>query len=181
MKKNVLILGFLVVAAFMMSMTQCGSEAVSSSGVTKATASVVVGTDGLTVEQRNITRRLEMENVPGKIQFLYILSAYSGDIIMYSTVKGKVTSSSKRLTPTMIEGHSIQSFTVKFGDTSYYTNEVLGDDGTYDGGGSTQYVYWWDVQDRYHQQFIQGGMILHISDKPLTGINKVGINLSPSE
>ena len=170
---------FVFVGVLMLVLTGCLPEAQSNSGVSKANAEIQLQANGLTVEQGNVKRRVEMENIPGKIQHLYILSAYSGQVIMYSSVKGKVTSSAKRLTPTSVSDGP--SFVVNFGNTRMYTNEVLSDDGTYDGGGSTQYIYWWDANDAYHQQFIQGGMILHVSDRPLTGVHQVGINLSPEE
>ena len=69
----------------------------STSGVKKATAHVKVGGDGNTNEQRNVLKRLEMDNQPGSIKHLYVISAMSGQTIIYSTVKGKVTSSGKRL------------------------------------------------------------------------------------
>lgn len=51
---------------------------VSASGVSKADATVVAGSDGLTNEQRNIKERLEMENRPGSIKHLYVISPETG-------------------------------------------------------------------------------------------------------
>jgi hypothetical protein len=73
------------------------------------------GTDGLTVEQRNIRDRLKIDNLPGSIKHLYVISAYSGQVLLYSTVRGKITSGGKRLTPSMVavqRGSSADGFYV---------------------------------------------------------------------
>ena len=178
-----------VMAAILLTGCPNASEKkpISDTGVKKATASIDVGSDGLTVEQRNVRDRLQMDNSIGSIKHLYIISAYSGQTIVYSTVKGKVTSSGKRLTPkTVTAGYiapraggswsSLQPYGMKIqiGDRDYYTNEVIQDDGTY--GDSIDYLYWWDVQGRYHQQYITGGMIVHVSDQPIR-VKDVIINM----
>ena len=154
-----------------------GSEPVSSTGVHKATAAIMAGSDGLTVEQRNIMSRLALENSPGSIKHLYILSAYSGQCILYSTVRDKVTSSEKRLTPyTITDTYSTNGvgFALTIGDYTAWTQEVLQDDGTY--GDSVPYLFWWDVQGRYHQHYVSGGQIVHISDQPIP-VKSVTLNL----
>lgn len=157
------------------SVSECDYEPpqpTSTTGVEKATAEVKVQSSGLTLEQENIRNRYKLENSPGSIKHLYVLSAYSGQTILYSTVKGKVTSSGKRLTPytvAALEGQYVGSdhegFRLKIHDKTHYTSEVLQDDGTY--GSSIQYLYWWDAQDIYHQHYISGGQILHVSDQPI--------------
>jgi len=143
----------------------------SSSGVKKAEAKVEVQSDGLTFEQSNVAKRLEQENKPGSIKHLYVISSMSGQVLIYSTVDGKVTSSGKRLTPTTLNGGtgdivgSDEAMKVNIGGSNYYTKEVIQDDGTY--GSSIPYLFWWDVQGRYHQHYVSGGQILHISDQPL--------------
>ena len=67
------------------------SKPESATGVKKTDAVVKPQASGLTVEQDNIRRRLQMENVPGSLKHLYVISSMSGDVILYSTVKGKVT------------------------------------------------------------------------------------------
>lgn len=157
----------------------CGTSAVpaqSAGGAEKVTTSVQKGSDGLTVEQRNVKNRLAQDNKPGAIQHLYVISAYSGQVILYSTVKGKVTSSSKRLQPSSVvvgaAGDYRRNGFSAIGDT--VTGEVLGDDGTY--GSSVEYIYWWDSQDIYHQHYIQGGQIVHISSQPIA-VKSITINL----
>lgn len=166
----------LIIATLLFSMASCGNMSAdplqpsSSSGVTKAT--VKVGTDltGKTIEQNNIIGRLNEDNKPGAIKHLYIISAYSGQVLLYSTVKGKVTSSGKRLTPISVSVSSGQynnhdGFDIDINGGRYQTQEVLQDDGTY--GSSVEYVYWWDSKGIYHQQYITGGMIMHISNQPI--------------
>lgn len=150
-------------------------QATSDSGIAKASVRVPVGSDGLTTEQRNVANRLKMDNMPGSIKHLYIISAYSGQVLIYSTVKGKVTSSGKRLGPlTVTNAGNLYDMQVQINGQSYYTNEVEQDDGTY--GSSVDYIYWWDVRGIYHQQYITGGMIVHISDQPLS-VKSVVINM----
>ena len=135
-----------------------------------ATTKVVTAEDGTTIEQRNIKERLARDNKPGSIKFLYIVSPFTGDLIISSTVKGKVTSSSKRLTPpdltqiTSQNGTTIQKV-IEINDRWYTTDQNPGDDGTY--GDSIQYLFWFDSNDVYHQAYI-GGAIVHIADKPQT-------------
>jgi hypothetical protein len=98
------------------------------------------------------------------------MSAMTGDVLIYSTVKGKVTSSGKRLTPTSVAvvynpNGTDWGIPVAIGGYWQYTSEVLQDDGSY--GSSSEYLYWWDVQGRYHQHYPGAGQIIHISDQPL--------------
>ncbi|MBV1929561.1 MAG: hypothetical protein KUG81_08645 [Gammaproteobacteria bacterium] len=138
----------------------------STSGVTKATAKIAVGSDGLSVEQRNIKKRLDMDNAIGAIKHLYVISAMSGEVILYSTVDGKVTSGGKRLTSTSERWRN------------QYGNVVMPkiqDDGTY--GSSMNYLYWWDVKGVGHQHYVTGGQIVHISEEALP-VSDITINLS---
>lgn len=151
----------------------------SASGIQKAAVQVPTGADGLTSEQRNIKERLVEDNKPGSIKHLYVISAYSGQVLIYSTVRGKVTSGGKRLTPTSIvvgtQGeYKRPGFAVNFGDTEMATNEVLQDDGAY--GHSMDYLYWWDTKGVYHQHYIAGGQIVHVSNQPLS-VKSIVINM----
>lgn len=159
------------------------AKPVSDTGVRKVTAKVKTGSDGMTVEQRQIRKRLEIENQPGAVKHLYVVSSYSGDCILYSTVQGKVTSSGKRLSPYSVStsptgqyGHR-EGIKVSVGGRSYTTGEVLQDDGTY--GSSSPYLYWFDVRGNYHQHYVSGGQIVHVSDVPMT-FPKVILNLEES-
>ena len=158
-----------------------GAPPVSASGVSKATVKVPTGSDGLTIEQRNIEDRLKKDNEPGAIKHLYVISSFSGDVLIYSTVRGKVTSGSKRLTPSAVTGYTsggayYGGFTIPIGDSTQKTNEVLSDDGAY--GSSGDYLYWFDARGIYHQQYASS-CIIHISDQPLP-IKHIVLNMEVS-
>jgi hypothetical protein len=129
-------------------------------------------------EQKNIKKRLEKDNEIGAIKHLYVISAYSGQVLIYSTVDTKVTSSGKRLTPKTVIGNGFEnngnSNYVNIGGTSYTTNELIEDDGTF--GSSIEYLYWFDKRRAYHQHYISGGQIIHISDQPLS-VKNIVLNL----
>lgn len=152
----------------------------SDSGVKKATTKVATNPDGTTIEQRNIIERLKRDNEIGSIKHLYIVSAYTGDVLQYSTVKGKVTSGSKRLSPKTVCDASGQynnnSYNwVKIGETQYATTEIIDDGGAY--GDSGNYMYWFDAQGNYQQYYPSGGTYVQISDKPLR-IKKSNLSLT---
>ena len=182
MKKGIFsFLILLILVPMTMTNTGCGMTTAppkSASGVSKANVKVPTDVNNLTREQKNVGRRLLDENKPGAVQHLYIISAYSGQVLIYSTVKGKVTSSGKRLSPyTVGEGGSCipgDPFPVNIGGETRYTAEVLQDDGTY--GSSDEYLFWWDTKGIYHQHYIEDGQIIHISDQPIA-VKSVIINM----
>lgn len=174
---NVRRLSFALLALLPLALTGCDEDSNNHdvkavSGVSQATVKVETDPSGLTVEQRNVRDRLLMDNKPGSIKHLYVISPLSGQVILYSTVKGKVTSSGKRLSPRSVAtqggeyvGGDFGGIPVTIGGMTRRTPEVLEDDGTY--GSSVDYIYWWDAQGRYHQHFFTGGQIIHVSDQPI--------------
>jgi hypothetical protein len=183
MKKNTIFGLIVLVAVIAMGLmfTSCDVPTSTStnnqksvSGVQKMNVEVKTDADGYTSEQKNIAAKLAEDNKPGAIKHLYIISAYSGDVILYSAVKGKVTSSGKRLSPTTVvateESHtnnasSNRGIRVNISGRSYYTTEVLQDDGTY--GSSIPYLYWSDTKGVMHKHYPEGGQIIHISSQPI--------------
>jgi hypothetical protein len=154
----------LLMAVFLVS--GCGQIApTTNDGVKKADVTVTTQSNGLTVEQENIQKRLLNDNRPGSIKHLYVFSGMSGQCLLYSTVVGKVTSSGKRLTP--YEAATTGQYNnPAFSVNGFATNEVMEDDGTY--GSSVPYIYWWDSKGVYHQHFMTtGDQIVHISDQPM--------------
>jgi hypothetical protein len=142
----------------------------SDSGVKKATTTVKTDLNGQTVEQQNIIERLKRDNDIGSVKHLYVISSYTGDVLQYSTVKGKVTSGGKRLSPRTVSGNSgglsgVDYNSVNIGGVNYVTDEVLDDGGAY--GDSGNYLFWFDTQGNYHQYYPSGGTYLEICDKPL--------------
>ena len=75
-----------LIACFLAPSTGCHqpAEPISRGGVSIAAVTVPVGSDGWTAEQRNVRDRLKEDNKPGSIKHLYVISAYSGDVIIYS-------------------------------------------------------------------------------------------------
>jgi len=179
MKKWIVLLIVVSIAALALAGCQTESEQKSASGVQRVEVKVKTDPTGKTVEQKNVADRLIADNQVGSIKHLYIISAYSGQVIMYSTVKGKVTSSSKRLTPKTTSGYRGEyhgsALPFNLNGETWRTNEVLGDDGTY-GSSLPAYLYWWDVQGRYHQHYPSGGQIIHVSDQPIN-VKSITINL----
>lgn len=165
-------------------LTSCLEEqtpTTAGGSVTKKTVEVTTDAEGWTVEQKNIAERLKRDNVPGAIKHLYIISPYSGQVIMYSTVRGKVTSSGKRLTPNTVNaqdgefvGSEHTGLKVNIGGSNKATSEVLQDDGTY--GSSCEYIYWFDSKGVYHSHFFTGGQIIHVADQPMP-VKNITINL----
>lgn len=165
------IFSILLTVFFFVSCNPNKSQQKSDSGVIKASTEVKTDANGRTIEQENIIERLKRDNMPGSIKHLYIISSFTGDVLQYSTVKGKVTSGNKRLSPKTvnsaagIQGANGSSNTVVLNGITYYTDEVLDDGGAY--GDSGNYLFWLDAQGNYHQYYPSGGTYLHISDKPL--------------
>lgn len=173
-----LFLGVLTVALLGGAQSGCEPNApVSASGLKKAEVKVPVGSDGFSIEQRNVRDRVMEDNKPGSIKHLYIISAYSGQTILYSTVRGKVTSSGKRLAPREVTGsynQTVPGFALDIDGRTHYTNEILQDDGTY--GSSVEYLFWFDSKGIYHQHYPAGGQIIHVSGEPIA-VKSVVINL----
>jgi hypothetical protein len=48
------------------------------------------------------------------------------------------------------------------------------DDGTF--GDSDPYIFWWDSKGIYHQHFMTGGQIMHISSQPMP-VKSITINM----
>ncbi len=145
-------------------------EAQSVSGVKMAVVgSVHTDDSGHTVEQKNIIERIKRDNEVGSLKHLYIISPYSGQVILYSPVKGKVTTGGKRLNPRTIESTVSTAYTkpqITIGGVAYTTNELTNEDGTY-GGGDAPYLFWFDANGKYQQHYLSGGAIVHVSDQPL--------------
>lgn len=167
-------LGIVLMSFFTMLMfVSCGDQMSNESGIGKASVKINPGEDGLTVEQRNIKERLERDNTPGAIKHLYIISPYSGQVLLYSTVDGKVTSSGKRLAPYQGSGAN-GPFYVEINGNTVYTDELIQDDGTF--GNSNPYIYWKDVRGVAHEHYFTGGQIIHVSDQPIA-VKNIVLNL----
>lgn len=139
----------------------------------KANLVVKKQADGMTLEQSNIVKSYEVENRPGAIKHLYVISPYSGKVLIYSTVAGKVTSSVKGLNPSTVsslDGQTVSSshygMAVTVHGKEKYTQEVMNESGTY-GTSRPEFIYWWDTKGIYHQHYVTGGQMIHVSDQPM--------------
>lgn len=163
----------MVLSFFVVGCNPSTSAPVADSGVQKVSVKVKTDPNGMTVEQKNVADRLLRDNEPGSIKHLYVISAYSGQVLIYSTVRGKVTSSGKRLT---------NDKTLVSGDRGEWRGGFvmprIGDDGTY--GSSVPYVFWFDSKGVYHQHYVAGGQILHVADQPIA-VKSVILNMEVSE
>lgn len=110
-------------------------------------------------EIENITKRLQLTSDPGLMGYVVLLSE-SGQPILYTTVKGKITSGSKRLT---------KPFTfVDIGGGSYSLVDAPSDEGTY--GSSTPYIFFWSQSGQYIQwpgHYLYSDKPIRLSIKPL--------------
>lgn len=104
-------------------------------------------------EIENIKRRLTLTADPGKLGFILLLNQ-AGQPILYEGVKGKVTSSGKRLTP--VDYHSTDG-----AGANNYVRAAASDEGTF--GSSDTYVYYWNTDGVYRQW---AGVYLY-SDQPI--------------
>jgi hypothetical protein len=122
----------------------------------KAAAESITFTENAEIE--NIKARLELTSNPGLTGFVLLMNE-AGQPIMYTGVKGKITSGGKRLTtPDRIDDH----YGVKENRrvTGYFVRKAPSDEGTW--GSSNPYVYFWTTTGQYIQW---NGKYLY-SDKP---------------
>ena len=141
---------------------------ISSSGAetmnVSAQFSIPKNANGNTAEQQNIIDRQKITSDPTKIMWMHLVDL-NGRIYLRTPVRGKITSSSKRLEPVscsagFVGGEYQNGYGAK-SPGGYRTTELLQIDGTY--GSSDQYVYWFDPRGYYYQYGV--GYIL--SDIPI--------------
>lgn len=129
-------------------------------------ANQVVGNHSENAEQKNIARRLGLTMNPGQIGFMALFNQ-AGAPIAYYAVKGKITSSGKRLTSPDERNCWSES-------CAYH--QSASDEGTY--GSSDPYVYFWTVDD----VFIQWNGPYLYSDKPFRlRIEPLVISVAPAK
>lgn len=106
-----------------------------------------MGGKATNAEIDNIGNRLRLTSDPNLLGHIALINKV-GQVVLYTTIKGKVTSGSKRLTSTT------------------YCPGIMGtdcpsDEGTY--GSSNPYIFFWTANGQY----IQTSMDYIYSDKPL--------------
>lgn len=153
------IIAALMAGAMVLSTTACVLDAptklkkVTQSQKAKEAAETIKFTENAEIE--NIKRRLELTSDPGLLGFIVLFE--TGQTIAYYAVKGKVTSSGKRLTA------PVQRWAI---DRGKWSGSQLGpapsDEGTW--GSSNPYIYFWTINGEY-KQWGGSGTYLY-SDKP---------------
>ncbi len=142
----------------------------SSSGAQTANVAkqfhIPVNAEGNTSEQQNIMDRQKVTSDPTKIMWMHLVD-FNGRIYLRTPVRGKITSSTKRLEPVSVAagvtgtgGYSTKEYGVETLD-GHRTPELIQIDGAY--GNSDPYVYWFDPRGYYYQ--LGAGYIL--SDVPI--------------
>lgn len=163
-KRVLLLLFALLNGALVMALVGCSQEVQSVSGTKmKTVGKLKTDENGNTSEQNNISDKIRAESDPDKVWHLYVISPYDRQLIMQSTVKGKITSSNKRLTPKTLTG---QGMRFQVAGTTYYTDEMPSEDGTF--GSSAEYIYWKDAEGRNRRHYLLHGQIIHVVDEKMT-------------
>lgn len=155
----------MVFAVFLMGQEGCDNRPqTSTSGAKqiKNTYQVPTNSRGLTMEQQNIYDRVRVTTDPTKVLWIHLI-ALDGKIIQRMAVRSKVTSSGKRLEPTVTVGN--MTGYPESGVGTYDTNELIQPDGTY--GHSDPYIFWFDPMGRYHQYGTAGGIGYLLTDYPI--------------
>ena len=112
------------------------------------------------LDRVNTKKRLELFDDPNKVSYVYLVSY--GRVMAYYTIKGKVTSGSKRLTSTqrLVKGDGGQ-YQVD------YVVESPSLDGSY--GSSSPYIFFWTTAGSYVQwsgEYMLCDMPLKLTTKP---------------
>lgn len=113
-------------------------------------------------EIENIKYRLQLTSQPGLIGYIVLFNG-AGQPILYTTVKGKVTSGSKRLTdPNVCLNYFVDA------DGTMRNHSCPSDEGTY--GSSNPYIFFRDQSGRYHQwsgDYLYSDQPIRLSVEPL--------------
>lgn len=74
------------------------------------------------LERKNLARRLQQYNSAGSTNYVYLFT-YTGQVIGYYVITGKVSSTGSQMTSTQVN--------VGCGQNSICTNDAIGDDGSF--------------------------------------------------
>lgn len=110
--------------------------------VSRLTNAVPVPKLSSSLERKNISKRLEIFSDESKVSYIYLISY--GRVMAFYTVKGKITSGSKRLTA---QDQIVGCDTGEYNGSCVVEAPEL--DGTY--GGSSPYVFFWTTDGVYVQ------------------------------
>lgn len=157
--KNKKIIGGVVLLAFVI-LTGEGCDSITSTQSTQEQEQAVVQETHArqaiavplphldnSLERINIKKRLETFDDPNKVSYIYLVNY--GRVMAFYTIKGKVTSGNKRLTPTQTieQRGSCGNYT---GDNCALSSQESPElDGSY--GSSAPYIYFWTTEGAYVQ------------------------------
>lgn len=167
------IIALLTVPLFLLGCEKTKGTPAASSGVTRKIVTIKTDASGNSIEQRLVAMRLARDNEAGTFKYVYVINAYTGNVMYQSMAVGKVVSSAKRLSPATVaagDGNYGYGMPIDIAGEIYRTGETLSDDGTY--GSSSPYLYWFDPSGNYHQVYASS-VYLHVSSSPLVIRNSV--------
>lgn len=149
---------FLLIILLALGVTACNEAAPQQSAKqvqvqkAQAAANSIQFTENAEID--NIKKRLELTANPGLLGYVVLLNE-TGQPVMYTGVKGKITSGGKRLTkPYEWQNRNCGQYNCDRDVTS------ASDEGTY--GNSGEYIFFWTTAGQYIQW---NGKFLY-SDKP---------------
>lgn len=147
--------------------TPCASDATAQKAqeqetvtgqISRLTSAVPIPKLNDSLERANISKRLTTFSDPNKLSYIYLVSF--GKVMAFYTVKGKITSGSKRLTPSD-----------QLVDNSYTNDQYVVQapelDGTY--GNSADYIYFWTTDGVYVQwngEYMMADQPLQLTTQP---------------
>jgi hypothetical protein len=110
----------------------------------------------------NIRRRLELTSNPQQLGYIILLNEM-GQPIIYESVRGKVTSGGKRLTPPdrVLRHDTGPAF-------AFTVNQAPSDEGTF--GSSGEYIFYWTMNGEYRQwngKYIYSDQPMRLRVEPL--------------
>lgn len=125
----------------------------------------------------NIKRRLELTADPA-LQGYIVLFNDMGRPILYTTIKGKVTSGSKRLTAPFQETSLARNGTMEHSSSAF--TDAPSDEGTW--GSSNPYIYFWTTSGQYIQwsgNYLYSDKPIRITDSPAVMLVDSGTKSNP--
>lgn len=157
----------LFIIAMGVAITGCNQQSTSSSAKITQSQKAAEAANSISFTENaeidNIKARLELTSNPGLTGFVLLMNE-AGQPIMYTGVKGKITSGGKRLTaPIQAWNHGYDGTSgagIGGGQSFGNTGPAPSDEGTW--GHSNPYVYFWTTSGQYVQW---NGKYLY-SDKP---------------
>lgn len=146
------------------------SNKVHQSEKAQAAAQSIHFTENAEIE--NIKKRLELTSQPGLIGYIAIINKV-GQVVLYTPVKGKVTSGKKRLTRDFAFVRCSQG-----GNSGDCQVKAPSDEGTY--GESGDYIFFWTPGDQYFQTdlgFVYSDKPMRLTIEPLLSLS--GVTVTP--